>query len=108
MVSTEYLNKVGFATIRREPGDTEDEAMDSLLKDYIEEARQDMILKGVNPNVANDESNASVRGAVCSFVRWKMSYDRKDSVPNLDEYRMQVDELRKNQSLLAQEEQDGE
>ncbi len=108
MVSAEYLDKIGFATIRREPGDTSDTAIDALLTDYIEEARTDMTLKGVNCDVATDESNTSVRGAICSFVRWKMSFSNKDSVPNLDEYRLQVDELRKNQVMLEEEEEPDE
>lgn len=108
MVSAEYLNKIGFATIRREPGDTSDSAMDSLLIDYVEEARSDMILKGVRSDVANNELNNSVRGAICSFVRWKMSFTSKDSVPNLNEYQLQVDELRKNQIMLESEETNGE
>ncbi len=97
MVSAEYLDKIGFATIRREPGDTSDEAMDNLIRDYIEQARADMIRKGVAPDLAEDEHNASVRGCIQSFVRWQMAYTNKDSVPNLSEYQLQLDEIRKSQ-----------
>ena len=72
-VTTKYLDKIGFATIRREPGDTSDPAMDELLIDYIEQARADMKQKGLDANIAEDEENASVRGCIQSFVRWKMS-----------------------------------
>lgn len=96
MVSAEYLDKIGFATVRREPGDTSDEAMDNLIVDYIEQARANMIDKGADAELVQDETNANVRGCIQSFVRWKMAYTSKDSVPNLEEYRLQLDELRKN------------
>lgn len=98
MVSSYYLDRIGFATIRREPGDTSDEAMDNLIRDYIEQARADMIRKGVSPYLAEDECSASVQGCIQSFVRWKMAYSNKDSVQNLSEYQLQLDELRKSQS----------
>ena len=96
MVSAEYLDRIGFATIRREPGDTSDKAMDELLEEYIKQAREDMVQKGVKKEIANDEENPCTKGCIQSFVRWKMSFDNRDSVPNLEEYRIQLDELRKN------------
>ncbi len=95
-VSSDYLDRIGFATIRREPGDTSDEAMDQLLEDYIEQARADMIQKGVDTDTANDEDNPGVKGCIQSFVRWKFSYTNRDSADNLDEYQLQLDELRKS------------
>lgn len=95
-MTKEYFDKIGFATIRREPGDTSDPAMDALLTDYIEMARKDMVRKGVNYVDAVDESNLSVMGAICSYVRYRFSKDNKDGVDNLEEYRDQVDELRKS------------
>lgn len=97
-VSIEYLDKVGFATIRREPGqeEPEDQAMDDLIIQYIENCRADLIRVGVPEEIANDEENASVLGCVNSFVRWKLSFTNSDSVPNRDEYRIQADELRKS------------
>lgn len=95
-VSTEYLDRVGFATIRREPGDDSDTAMDGLLTDLIEQAREDMIRKGVTEELANDETNAGVRGCINSYVRWRMAYTNTDSVPNLEEYQMQLDEIRRS------------
>lgn len=94
MVSNDYLNKVGFATIRRDIDDTSDTAMDALLSDYIEEARADMELKGVTG--VDDESDVAVRCCICSFVRWKFAYSTNDGANNLEDYRLQVDELRKS------------
>lgn len=96
-ISDEYLNRIGFATIRREPGDTSDSSMDQLLKDYIEQARTDMIQKGVDAKTVEDEDNASVRGCIQSYVRWRMSWANRDGVNNLGEYQLQLDELRKSQ-----------
>lgn len=96
MVSTEYLDRIGFATIRREPGDDTDVAMDALLCDYIEQARADMAQKGVARSVVEDETDAAVMGCVQSYVRWRMAYTVKDDAANLEEYRMQMDELRKS------------
>lgn len=95
-VSSEYLDRIGFSTIRREPGDTTDDAMDKLLEDYIEQARADMISKGVTEDTANDETDPRTRGCIQSYVRWKMSDTNRDSSDNLEEYRLQLDELRKN------------
>lgn len=95
-VSAEYLDRIGFATIRREPGDTSDDAMDQLLTDCIEQARADMVMKGVPKEIAIDETNANVRGCIASYVRWRMAYANTDSVANLDEYQLQLDELRKS------------
>lgn len=95
-VSIEYLDKVGFATIRREPGDNSDEAIDALLAQYIEQARADLVKVGVAPEIATNEDNPNVLGAINSFVRWKMSFNGSDSTPNRDEYRLQADELRKS------------
>ena len=95
-VSSDYLDRIGFATIRREPGDTSDEAMDQLLEDYIEQARADMIRKGVSSEVANDEEDAGTKGCIQSFVRWRFSYTNRDSSDNLEEYQLQLDELRKS------------
>ncbi len=95
-VSSEYLDRIGFATIRREPGDTSDEAMDQLLSDLIEQARADMTMKGLPKDLAADETNASVRGCISSYVRWRMAYANNDAVANLDEYQLQLDELRKS------------
>lgn len=96
MVSAEYLNRIGFATIRREPGDTSDKAMDALLEEYIEQARADMIRKGVLQAKAQDEEDAGVRGCIQSYVRWRMACTNKDGADNLEEYRLQLDELRKS------------
>ncbi len=96
MVSAEYLDRIGFAAIRREPGDTSDGAMDALLKEYIGQARTDMVRKGLPPDKANDEKDAGVRGCIQSFVRWRMAHANKDSANNLEEYRLQLDELRKS------------
>lgn len=95
-MTTDYIDRIGFATIRREPGDTSDSAMDALLTDYIEIARKDMVRKGVYFEDAVDESNLSVMGAICSYVRYRFSKDNKDGADNLEEYRDQVDELRKS------------
>ena len=93
-VSTEYLDKIGFATVRREPGDTSDAAMDSLIEDAIESAREDMILKGVAAEVAEDESDMRTRGCIQSFVRWQIQ--PTSASKDLEEYQLQLDDLRKN------------
>lgn len=102
MIGAEYLDSIGFATIRREPGDNSDAAMDALLRYYIEQARADMVQKGVAQSVANDETDAAVRGCVQSYVRWRMAYTARDDVANLEEYRMQLDELRKSGCITGQ------
>lgn len=96
MVSADYLDRIGFATIRREPGDDSDAAMDALLRGYIEQARADMVRKGVARSVVADETDAAVMGCIQSYVRWRMAYTGKDDAANLEEYRMQLDELRKS------------
>lgn len=95
-MTTEYFDRIGFATIRREPGDNSDTAMDALLNDYIEMSKQDMIRKGVDSAEVEDEANLSIMGAICSYVRYRFSKDNRDGADNLSEYRDQVDELRKS------------
>lgn len=95
-MTQEYLDRIGFATIRREPGDNSDEAIDNLLKDYIEACQADLVRIGVPKEIATDETNASVFGCQCSYVRWRMSFNNSDSVPNRDEYLIQADSLRRS------------
>lgn len=94
MVSNDYLNRIGFATIRREPND-DDQVMTDLLIDYIEQGRAQLASYGVNPMIAEDEDDPRVRGCIQSYVRWRFAQDNRDSANNLEEFRLQADELRK-------------
>lgn len=94
MVSTEYLDKIGFSVIRREPGDTSEPAVDQLLIDLIEAARVDMTTKGVPAYIAHDETDPRSRGCVQSYARWQY-LTGADADRAMEEYRLQVDDLRK-------------
>ena len=89
-VSDSYLNKVRFAVRRSSSTD-----VDSEITDLIEECRADLIAKGVPEDTAEDETNYLVLGCMRSFVRWKFGLGDEESDKNRDEYRIQMDELRK-------------
>ncbi len=90
-VSRVYLEKIKFAvrTVSTD-GNVEQEIMD-----VIEECRADMINKGVDNEMAYDESNYSVLGCIRSFARARFGIDANDIKTNMADYRLQVDELRK-------------
>ena len=90
-VSSEYLNKIKFA-VRTV---STDENIIREITDIIEECRADMVNKGVEEYVAYDETDPCVLGCVRSFTRWKFSIDSNDIKANKQDYRLQVDELRK-------------
>ena len=90
-VSAEYLNKIKFA-VRTVSTDTN---VVQEITDIIEECRADMINKGVDKGVANDEANYSTLGCVRSFARSRFGIDSNDIETNMADYRLQVDELRK-------------
>jgi hypothetical protein len=91
MVSPEYLNKIKFA-VRTVSTDTN---VIQEITDIIEECRADMVNKGVSEDVAGDETNYSVLGCVRSFARSRFGIDANDIQLNMQDYRLQVDELRK-------------
>lgn len=90
-VSTEYLNKIKFA-VRTVSTDSN---VVQEIEDIIEECRADMINKGVDEDIAGDESNYAVLGCVRSFARSRFGIDANDIQLNMADYRLQVDELRK-------------
>jgi hypothetical protein len=90
-VSETYLSKIKFA-VRTV---SEDAKVLAELTDIIEECRADMVNKGVEEYVAYDETDPCVLGCVRSFTRWKFSIDSNDIKANKQDYRLQVDELRK-------------
>lgn len=91
MVSGNYLSKIKFA-VRTV---SEDFNVVEEIVDIIEECRADMINKGVDAKVANDETNYSTLGCVRSFARARFGIDANDIELNMRDYRLQVDELRK-------------
>ena len=92
MVSENYLYKVRFA-VRTVSNDSN---VLQELTDIIEECRAHMVtVAGVKKDVAEDESNYLVLGCVRSFARAKFSEDLDEKEKNMDDYRLQVDELRK-------------
>lgn len=100
-VSTEYLNKVRFAVRRSSSAN-----VDSEITDLIEECRADLISKGVPQTAAEDESNYLVLGCMRSFVRWKFGLGDEEAEQNRNDYRLQADELRKQD--FDEEESNGE
>lgn len=90
-VSPDYIKKIRFAlrTV------STDENVTQEIVDIIEECRADMVNKGVDESVANDEANFSTLGCVRSFARSKFGLDVDDIQVNMADYRLQVDELRK-------------
>lgn len=90
-VSNEYLGKIKFAV--RTVSD--DANVNQEIIDIIEECRADMINKGVKKSVAEDETNYSTLGCVRSFTRSRFGIDANDIKLNMEDYRLQVDELRK-------------
>lgn len=90
-VSFGYLEKIKFA-VRTV---STDERVIQEITDIIEECRADMINKGVDEAIANDESNMSTLGCVRSFARSRFGIDANDIQVNMNDYRLQVDELRK-------------
>jgi len=90
-VSENYLNKIRFA-VRTVSNDLN---VIQEITDIIEECRADMINKGVDEAVANDETNYSTLGCVRSFARSRFGIDANDIDLNMRDYRLQVDELRK-------------
>ena len=99
-VSNEYLEKIKFA-VRTVSTDSK---VIREITDIIEECRADMINKGVDKAIANDESNYSTLGCVRSFARSRFGIDANDVQANMADYRLQVDELRK----VAYDEDSGE
>jgi len=91
MVSAEYLEKIKFAV---RTVSTDDNVI-AEIEDIIEECRADMVNKGVSEDVAGDETNYSVLGCVRSFARSRFGIDANDIQLNMQDYRLQVDELRK-------------
>ena len=92
MVSENYLYKVRFA-VRTVSNDSN---VLQELTDIIEECRAHMVtVAGVKKDVAEDENNYLVLGCVRSFARAKFSEDLDEKEKNMDDYRLQVDELRK-------------
>ena len=91
MVSAEYLEKIKFA-VRTVSTDNN---VIAEIEDIIEECRADMVNKGVSEDVAGDETNYSVLGCVRSFARSRFGIDANDIQLNMQDYRLQVDELRK-------------
>lgn len=91
MVSAEYLEKIKFAV---RTVSTDDNVI-AEIEDIIEECRADMVNKGVNEDIAKDETNYSVLGCVRSFTRSRFGIDANDIQLNMQDYRLQVDELRK-------------
>jgi len=92
VVSENYLYKVRFA-VRTVSNDSN---VLQELTDIIEECRAHMVtVAGVKKDVAEDESNYLVLGCVRSFARAKFSEDLDEKEKNMDDYRLQVDELRK-------------
>ena len=91
MVSAEYLNKIKFA-VRMVSTDTN---VIQEITDIIEECRADMISKGVSREIATDENDYSVLGCVRSFARSRFGIDADDIQLNMQDYRLQLDELRK-------------
>ena len=73
---------------------TDDKVM-AEIEDIIEECRADMVNKGVDEDIAKDEFNYSVLGCVRSFARSRFGIDANDIQLNMQDYRLQVDELRK-------------
>ena len=90
-VSSEYLNKIKFA-VRTVSTNTN---VVQEITDIIEECRADMINKGVNKAIVNDETNYSTLGCIRSFARSRFGIDANDIEVNMADYRLQVDELRK-------------
>ena len=90
-VSENYLNKIRFAvrTVSTDANVVQE------ITDIIEECRADMINKGVDEAIANDETNYSTLGCVRSFARSRFGIDTADIATNMADYRLQVDELRK-------------
>ena len=90
-VSSEYLNKIKFAvrTVSTDANVVQE------ITDIIEECRADMISKGVDESIANDETNYSTLGCIRSFARSRFGIDANDIRINMEDYRLQVDELRK-------------
>ena len=89
MVSSEYLAKVRFA-VRRSP----DEMVDAELDNLIEQCRADLIRVGVPPEVANNEGNYLVLGAVRCFVRWQFGIDGDNAERNHADYIAMADAIR--------------
>lgn len=91
MVSEKYLAKIRFA-VRRSDGS---KAVDAELTDIIEQAREDMIRKGVPAETANSEDSPMVLGAVRSFARWRFGIGGDDADRNQAAYELDVEQLRK-------------
>lgn len=94
MVSAEYLSKIRFA-VRRGTGNAQ---VDSELTDLIEQARADLIAKGVNSIIANDEGNVLVLGAVRCFCRWQFGINGDDAERNQQAYLDIADQIRKKRN----------
>lgn len=91
-VSAEYLDKVRF-TVRRAAGNA---PVDAELTALIEQCRADLIRAGLPFDLANDEGNALVLGAVRCFVRWQFGIDGDNAERNREDYLLMADNLRKS------------
>lgn len=91
MVTDEYLDKLRFA-VRRAAGSPD---VDAELRDLAEAARADMVGKGVLAEIAADESDPQVLGALRCFVRWQFGIGGDDADRNRDSYELMVEQLRK-------------
>ncbi len=91
MITEEYLGKLRFA-VRRSAGNPQ---VDTELTDLAEAARADMAGRGVRAEIAADESDPQVLGAIRCYVRWQFGIGGDDADRNRDSYELMVEQLRK-------------
>lgn len=93
-VSSTYVQNAAFSALR-----TTVQAATPLyaeIERLIGECRADMIQKGVPQYKAEDETDSLIYGAVRCYIRAHFSNEGKESAYDLGNYRLMVDEIRKD------------
>ena len=89
MVSDEYLSKIIFAVRRNS-----NSLLDEELTDIIEQGRAELIRVGVPKEVAIDETNPLVLGAIRCFARWQTGGGGDDVAFNREGFKILANDLR--------------
>lgn len=91
-VTSEYLDKVRFA-VRRSSGTQ----VDAELTDIVQQCRADLERLGVSAEIAEDEANPLILGAMRCFTRWQFGINGDDADRNREDYLLMADSIRKMQ-----------
>lgn len=82
-ISAEYLASIRLR-LRRSSN-----VLDEEIKDLIRAARDDLVLGGVLPIRAKDESDALIKQAIATYVKAEFGLDNEDSEKYRDSYHKQ-------------------